>query len=82
MAIENPEDRKAPEFEGLEFVAETPLIRTSKVDWGTRTAYDVTIRTFDPNALALGALKADGKVVIKVVPQNGTKRANAKKDFK
>ena len=82
MAIENPNDRKPQEFDGIEFEGETPLIKTSKVDWGTRTAYDVVIRTFDPKALILGTLNASGKVVIKVVPKNGTERANAKKDFK
>lgn len=82
MAVENPNDREPQEIEGLEFTAETPLIRTSKVDWGTRTAYDVVIRTFDPRALALGTLKADGKVVVKVVPKNGTGKANAKREFK
>lgn len=82
MAIENPDDRKPQEFEGIEFDAETPLIKTAKINWGTQTVYDVIIRTADPKALILGTLKADGKVVIKVVPKNGTKRTGEKREFK
>lgn len=80
--IENPNAKPDSEQPELEFVAETPLIRTSKVLFGTKTAYDITIRTFDPNALALGGLKADGLVTVKVKPKYEAKRANAKKDFK
>lgn len=74
-----PNDRNPPEQPGVEVIGKLKGISTSEVDWGTRVAYDVTIRTFDPNALALGTLKAGTVLKVKVAPNDEPQRANAKK---
>lgn len=82
MAVENPADRNPVEQPSLEFIGTAPVIKTSHVDWGTKTAYDITIRTFDPNVLALATLRADSNVIVKVAAQHEPRRANTRQENK
>lgn len=75
-------DQQTPAQPDVEVLGEIKSISTTKLDWGTKVAYDITIRTLDPNALALGTLKGQQVVKVKVTPYGRAERANTKKDFK
>lgn len=82
MAVENPDDRNAPEQPAIEFVGKVKGISTTEVDWGTRTAYDVTLRTFEPPALLLATLKTGTILKVKVVPHGKAEQANQRRKRK
>ena len=80
--IEPNERGEKPPQPGVEVLGKLKGISTSEVDWGTRVAYDITIRTFDPNALALGTLKAGTLLKVKVAPNDEPQAANTRKQRK
>lgn len=82
MAIENPDERNAPEQPGIDVVGKLQKISTSEIDWGTKVAYDITIRTLDPNALILGTLKAGTLLKVKVAPHGKAEKANERRKRK
>jgi hypothetical protein len=77
-----PNKREREPQATINFDGKIKNISTSETDWGTRTAYDVTIRTYDPNALILGTLKTGSKLKVIIEPNNEPEKANAKKTRK
>lgn len=71
-----------PEQIAIEFEGKLKGISTTETDWGTRTAYDVTIRTYNPNALVLGTIKTGTKLNVKVAPNGSPQQANTKRQQK
>lgn len=73
---------KQPDQPKLELIASIGGIKTQKIDWATKVAYDIAFRTLDKNALILGAFKARQIVKITVEPINGAEEANKEREFK
>lgn len=71
-----------PEQPSIEVTGKLKGISTTETDWNTRVAYDVTIRTYDPQVLGLATLKAQTKLKLKVTPSNEPQAANTKKERK
>ena len=75
MAIENPNDRGAEE-KGVEFLAKLKGINTTEIDWNTKTAYDVTLRSLDAASLSLGTLKPGTILKVRITVENAPQQAN------
>lgn len=78
MAIENPDDRGA-EDKGVEFLAKLKGISTTEIDWNTKTAYDVTLRSLDPNTLPLATLKPGTILKVRISVENAPQQANRRR---
>lgn len=80
--IENPNDRNTPEQPAIKFTGKLKGVSTSEVDWGTKTAYDITIRTFEPPALVLATLKTGTLLTVEVAPKYAAEKANERRKRK
>lgn len=81
MAVENPNDRGAEE-KGVEFLAKLKGISTTEIDWNTKTAYDVTLRSLDAATLPLATLKPGTILKVRISIENAPQQANRKKQAK
>lgn len=81
MSVENPDDRGAEE-KGVDFVAKLKGISTTEIDWNTKTAYDVTLRSLDSVALSLGTLKPGTILKVRISIENAPQQANRRKQAK
>lgn len=82
MSVENPQDRNKADFPSIEILGKLKSLNTTEVDWGTRTAYDITIRSFDVSALMIATMKTGTILKIKVVPNNEPQKANIRRKQK
>lgn len=79
----DPGAPKEPEtYPGVELEGKLKALSTSEVDWGTKVAYDITIRTFNPAALGLATLKAGTKLKVKVTLTDEPEPANTSRKRK
>lgn len=75
MSVENPADRGADE-KAVEFLAKLKGINTTEIDWNTKTAYDVTLRSLDAASLSLGTLKPGTILKVRISIENAPRQAN------
>lgn len=75
----DPTDRNEPEQEQIEINGKLKTLSTTEIDYGTKIAYDITIRTTDPKGLLLAAMKAGTPLKVKVSPRYAPEKANQTK---
>lgn len=77
-----PKADEPDKYPGIEFEGKLKGVSTSEVDWGTKVAYDITIRTFTPQSLGLATLKAGTKLKVKVTLTDEPEPANTSRKRK